>query len=137
MCSEREDKQTQNAPRHAKIVNAFVHLFLRVIGKNPKTLKLSPMADEAITRGGIGSLGSLVPLYLSFQAYLPHHQSFHQHSSIHSLTSFVFPQWCLCFKPAGGLPPDTWGGIAWPRLSSETSRRNIKHDFVHIKNKFT
>ena len=38
----------------------FAFAFACVVGKNPKTPKLSPMADYAITRGGIGSLVSLV-----------------------------------------------------------------------------
>ena len=32
-------------------------------GKNPKTPNLSPMADDAITRSGIGGLGSPVYIY--------------------------------------------------------------------------
>ena len=40
----------------------FVFAFACVVGKNPKTAKLSPMADDAITRGGVGSLVS--PLYI-------------------------------------------------------------------------
>ena len=49
---------------HTKIVSTFVlHLLLRVVGKNLKTPKLSPMADDAITWGGIGSLVSLVYIY--------------------------------------------------------------------------
>ena len=36
--------------------------FACMVGKNPKTLKLSPMANDAITRGGIGNLVSLVYL---------------------------------------------------------------------------
>ena len=46
-----------------KIVNGLVLrklVFACVVGKNQKTPKLSPMADDAITRGGIGGLGSLV-----------------------------------------------------------------------------
>ena len=38
----------------------FAFVFACVVGKNPKTPKLSPMADDAITRGGIGSLGYLM-----------------------------------------------------------------------------
>ena len=38
----------------------FAFVFVCVVGKNPKTPKLSPIADDAITRGGIGGLGSLV-----------------------------------------------------------------------------
>ena len=41
----------------------FVFAFACVVGKNPKTPKLNPMADNAITRGGIGSLVSLVYLW--------------------------------------------------------------------------
>ena len=37
-------------------------VFVSVVGKNPKTLNLSPVADNAITRGGIQDLGS--PLYI-------------------------------------------------------------------------
>ena len=36
--------------------------FACVVGKKPKTPNLSPMADDAITRGGIRGLGS--PLYI-------------------------------------------------------------------------
>ena len=38
----------------------FLFVFACVVNKNPKTPKLSPMAGDAITRGGIGGLGSLV-----------------------------------------------------------------------------
>ena len=38
--------------------------FAGVVGKNPKIPNLSPMADDAITQGGIGSLGSPVYIYL-------------------------------------------------------------------------
>ena len=44
------------------VAGAFV---LCVVGKNPKTPNLSPMADDAITWGGIGGLGSLVYIYES------------------------------------------------------------------------
>ena len=37
-------------------------IFGCVVGKSPKTPKLSPTADDAITRGGIGGLGS--PVYV-------------------------------------------------------------------------
>ena len=62
--SKCEDKHAQNAAECAKIVDAFVlHLFFEyVISKNPKTPNLSPMADDAITRGGIQGLGS--PAYI-------------------------------------------------------------------------
>ena len=38
----------------------FAFISACVVGKNPKTPKLSPMADDTMTRGGIGGLGSLV-----------------------------------------------------------------------------
>ena len=38
----------------------FAFAFVCVLGKNPKTPKLRPIADDAITRGDIGSLVSLV-----------------------------------------------------------------------------
>ena len=38
----------------------FCIVFVCVYGKNPNTPKLSPMADNTITRGGTGGLGSLV-----------------------------------------------------------------------------
>ena len=37
--------------------------FVYVVGKNPKTPNLIPMADDATTRGGIGGLGSPVYIY--------------------------------------------------------------------------
>ena len=40
----------------------FAFTFACVVGKNPKTPKLNPMADDAITRVGIGSLVS--PSYI-------------------------------------------------------------------------
>ena len=49
-CSARKDCE--------RIYYAFA--FACVVGKNPKTPKLSPMAEDAITQGGIGSLVSLV-----------------------------------------------------------------------------
>ena len=42
-----------------KIVNTFI---LRVLAKNQKTTKLSPMADDTITQSGIGGLGSRIYL---------------------------------------------------------------------------
>ena len=49
----------QNAARRTKILNAFVlRLFLRVVSKILKTPKSSPMADDAITQGGIESSNS-------------------------------------------------------------------------------
>ena len=45
---------------HGRILLAFVSAC--VVSKNPKTLNLSPMADDAITWGGIRGLGS--PLYI-------------------------------------------------------------------------
>ena len=39
---------------------SFASVFAWVVGKNPKTPKLSHMADNAFTRGGIGGLRSLV-----------------------------------------------------------------------------
>ena len=42
----------------AKIVEAFAFVSTCVVGKNPDTPNLSPMADEAITRGDIRGLGS-------------------------------------------------------------------------------
>ena len=61
--SEREDNHASKAARRAKIVSEFVLRkppFACVVGKNLKTPKLNPMADDSITRGGIGSLVSLV-----------------------------------------------------------------------------
>ena len=40
----------------------FAFVFACVVGKNPKTPDLKPMADDAITLGGIRGLGS--PLYI-------------------------------------------------------------------------
>ena len=58
--SKPEDNHALKAAQRTKIVSAFVlRLLLRVVGKNLKTSKLSPMADNAITQGGIGSLVSL------------------------------------------------------------------------------
>ena len=47
---------TRKTPHGAKIGDAFV--FACVVGKIPKTPNLNPMADKAITRGGIQGLGS-------------------------------------------------------------------------------
>ena len=41
----------------------IVFVFAYLADKNPKTLNLSPMANDAITRGGIGGLGSPVYIY--------------------------------------------------------------------------
>ena len=38
----------------------FAFVSACVVGKNPKTHNLSPMADEAISQGGIQGLGSLL-----------------------------------------------------------------------------
>ena len=62
--SEREDDHMLKAARRAKIVGASVlHLvFVCVVSKNLKPSKLSPMAYDTITRGGIGSL--VPPVYI-------------------------------------------------------------------------
>ena len=56
----------KNAALRTKIVDALVlHLFLRAwLAKTPN---LSTMADDAITRGGIGGLGS--PAYIYMESY--------------------------------------------------------------------
>ena len=59
-CTVREDR--------GRICFAFV--FACVVGKNPKTPNLSPMADNAITRGGIQCLGSPLYIYGNATAYL-------------------------------------------------------------------
>ena len=41
----------------------FVFIFAFVVGKNPKTPKLSPMVAHNITWGGIEGLGSLVYIF--------------------------------------------------------------------------
>ena len=70
--SEREDNHMLKAVPRALIVSAFVlHLLLRVW--TAKTQR--PMADDAITRGGIGSLVSLVYIcgdyiYCNFDLFL-------------------------------------------------------------------
>ena len=51
----------------------FAFIFGCVVGKNPKTPKLIPIADDANTWGGIGGLVSLVyicELYLFLCCYL-------------------------------------------------------------------
>ena len=58
----RSECEDINATWHAKFVDALV-LRLLCMRENLKTPKLSPMADNAIIRGGIGSLGSLVYIY--------------------------------------------------------------------------
>ena len=42
----------------------FAFNFGCFVGKNPKTPKLSLMADDPVTLGGIGGLGSLVYMYI-------------------------------------------------------------------------
>ena len=64
---EHEDKRGWNAARCAKIVGAlvlrvFFFVCVCVVGKNLKTPNLSSMADDAITWGDIGGLGS--PVYI-------------------------------------------------------------------------
>ena len=60
---ERENNHTLKAAWHANIVSAFVSRCFCVCGRQkPKDPKLSPMADDAITQGFIGSLVS--PLYI-------------------------------------------------------------------------
>ena len=56
--SEHVDK-TRLKPHMAQENRARIG-FAYVVSKNPKTPKLSSMADDAITWGGIGGLGSLV-----------------------------------------------------------------------------
>ena len=59
---EREDKtgvkRSMACEDRGRIGFAFV--FACMVGKNQKTPKLSPMADDAITQKGKGGLGSLV-----------------------------------------------------------------------------
>ena len=76
----------------------FAFAYACVVGKNLKTPKLSPMTDDAITRGGIWSLVSLVyicafnPLYISLGSTLLYNMpplffctiSLHMWSSRHS-----------------------------------------------------
>ena len=51
-------------PRHAKLVNKFVLRVFFACGRQKlEDLEIEPMADDAITPGGIG-LGSLVYIYL-------------------------------------------------------------------------
>ena len=57
--SEKTNKR-KNAAWRAKIVNAFVCIFACVVGTNPKTPKLSPIADDTITR----------PPFLAIYAYI-------------------------------------------------------------------
>ena len=59
--SEHEDKRVKRCVAHEDRERiCFAFAFACVVGKNPKTPKLSPMADDTITRGGIGSFISLV-----------------------------------------------------------------------------
>ena len=44
--------------------------FAFVVGKNPKTPNLSPMADNTLTRGRIGGLRSPVYMYALFKGAL-------------------------------------------------------------------
>ena len=55
--SEREDNHLLKAARHVKIVSAFVLCLLLRVCSGPQ---IEPMADDVITRYGIGSLVSLV-----------------------------------------------------------------------------
>ena len=64
----------KNTAQHTKIESAFVlRLFLRVCTgrQNPKTPKLIPIADDAITQGGIGGLVSMVSICGIFTLLLP------------------------------------------------------------------
>ena len=54
---------------------------LCVVGKNPKTSKLSPMADDTITGVGIGSLVSLV--YICGEDYKPYKAHLKLEISLH------------------------------------------------------
>ena len=58
-CKQSHTKCRAVHEDHERICFAFA--FACVVVKNPKTPKLHPMADDAITRGGIGSLVS--PIY--------------------------------------------------------------------------
>ena len=50
------------------ITNSIAFVFAYVVGINWKTFNLSPMADDAITRGGIQGLGSPVYIYVQYCA---------------------------------------------------------------------
>ena len=54
-------KRRKTRKDRGRICIAFV--FACVVGKNPKTPNLSPMADDPITRGSIGGLGSPMCIY--------------------------------------------------------------------------
>ena len=54
--------KSRTAREDRKRIFCFAFSFTCVVRKNPKTPKMSPMADDAITRGGKGSLVS--PLYI-------------------------------------------------------------------------
>ena len=62
--SEREDKHALKVRMACENCGGFcfVFVFACVVVKNPRTPNLSPMADNAITRGSIRGLGS--PLYV-------------------------------------------------------------------------
>ena len=61
--TERDDKHgLKRYTAHEDCVRiCFTFVFVCGVGKNSNTPKLSPMADDAITLGGISGLGS--PLY--------------------------------------------------------------------------
>ena len=65
----------QERSDHGRICFGFV--FACVVGKNPKTANLSPMADDAITRGSVQVLGS--PLHICGENLLA---SFNDHHTI-------------------------------------------------------
>ena len=56
--SKGADNHVLKDVRRTQIMNAFV--FACVVTKIPKTPKLIPMADDAITWGGIGGVGYVV-----------------------------------------------------------------------------
>ena len=62
LLSEREDKTCFKChmAREDVCMHWFCFCFCVHGRQNPKTPKLSPMADDSITQGSIGGLGSLV-----------------------------------------------------------------------------
>ena len=100
--SEREDKTSIKRctarEDHERIGFGFV--FAWVVSKNPKTPKLSPMGDDAITQCGIGGLVSLVYICgcASGFGYMHLIASWYQSarwqaSDLKFLRAFIFKTW--------------------------------------------
>ena len=132
-----EWRQTSAKTLHSAL-RSWTHLFCVhfacVVGKKPTT-KLSPMADDPITRGGIGGLVSLVFICggaASIRGKVPDIQSYYWHYGIYILQISI----PVCHDKYVSLP------VSYSTKQVNKSVRNtlleqIRPYFTHTKKRST